>query len=134
MPAAEALAKAHIAPFEPSAKEGLALTNGTSFMASMLAIAYMQEVHEFENSLALQVLFLNSIKAVDAAFCKSIQDARKQGGQERIAHIFANLLRNSPFVDHTGVQNDYCIRCLPQILGPKIELIQSALVVTITSL
>jgi histidine ammonia-lyase len=125
MSAKEALAKAHITPFAPSAKEGLALTNGTSFMASMLAIAYMQEVHEFENSLALQTLFLNSVKAVDAAFCTSIQQVRRQPGQEKISQIFSRVLRNSPFVDHTGVQNDYCIRCLPQILGPKIELIEN---------
>ena len=34
-----------------------------------------------------------------------------------------DLLKESPLIDRTGVQDDYCIRCLPQILGPKLEMI-----------
>ena len=125
MTAKEALTMENILFFDPSAKEGLALTNGTSFMASMLAIGYLREVHEIENVLALQNLFLSSVQAIDAAFNASIHAARRQQGQKKIANIILSSLNGSPFIDREGVQNDYCIRCLPQILGPKLEIIYS---------
>jgi histidine ammonia-lyase len=125
VPAKEALEAKNIKIFSPLAKEGLALTNGTSFMASMLAIAYLQEIHQFENMLALQGLFLNASKCVDGAFNECIQDSRGQLGQIEVARLLREFLNASPFVDRGGTQNDYCMRCLPQILGPKIELIKN---------
>lgn len=121
--ATAALKKAGISPFDPQAKEGLALTNGTSFMASMIAIGYMHQVQAFENILACQVLFLNSVEAIDAAFKESIHTVRKQKGQSAIAEILSQALESAPFIDRTGVQNDYCIRCLPQLFGPRYETI-----------
>ncbi|NGX27853.1 MAG: Histidine ammonia-lyase [Candidatus Anoxychlamydiales bacterium] len=123
--AKEALETAKIKPFIPKAKEGLALTNGTSFMSSMLSIAYIKNLHEFENLLALQSLFYNSIGAVDAAFYDSIHTVRNQKGQKDIANIIKKFFVNSPFIDINDVQNDYCIRCIPQILGPKLEIMMS---------
>ena len=42
MPSNEALDLANIKKFDPKSKEGLALTNGTTFMASILTIAYLK--------------------------------------------------------------------------------------------
>jgi histidine ammonia-lyase len=123
MAAGEALEDAGIIPFVPAAKEGLALTNGTSFMGSALAIGYLKEIHEFENILSMEGMFLNTVKAIDAAFYESIHSARKQKGQKLIAKMLSKHFENSPFIDREGIQNDYNIRCLPQILGPKIEQI-----------
>lgn len=123
--AKEALEIAGIPIFNPKAKEGLALTNGTSFMASMILIALLKEIHELENIIAEQYLFLNSICAIDAAFNDSIQNVRQQHGQSIIAAILRKGFENSPFINFTGVQNDYCIRCLPQILGPKLEVLMA---------
>lgn len=119
--AKQALALEGITPFSPKAKEGLALTNGTSFMASMGAIALLREASLIENILALQPLFLESVHAVDAAFADPIHQVRGQEGQSWISSILYNCIRNSPYIDRNGIQNDYCIRCIPQILGPKIE-------------
>lgn len=121
--AAAALQEAKISPFVPLAKEGLAMTNGTSFMTSSLALAYLQELHELENILAMQGLFLNSIGAIDAAFNDCIQEVRHQTGQRNVAKILSEHFVNSSFIDLIGVQDDYCIRCLPQIFGSKIEVI-----------
>lgn len=121
--AKEALKSANIPVFVPSAKEGLAITNGTSFMISMLAIAYLEEIHVLENILAMQGLFFNAIGAVDAAFNENIQDIRHQVGQKLVRKILYQHFENSPFMDFTGVQDDYCVRCVPQIFGSKIELI-----------
>ncbi len=121
--ASYALKEEGIRPFEPKAKEGLALTNGTSFMASMMGIAYLRQIHELENMLSSLVLFLNSIGVIDAAFYENIQNARGQVHQKTVAKIILDALADSPFIDRLGVQNDYSIRCLPQIFGPRFESI-----------
>lgn len=118
--ASEALRQAGIKPMQPQAKEGLALTNGTSFMASMLAIAYLNEMKLLDNLFSLLGLFLNATSAVDAAFYEMMHSVRHQKGQMQVAELLRPYLANA---DAREVQNDYSIRCLPQILGPKIELI-----------
>ncbi|OGN64869.1 MAG: hypothetical protein A2888_00990 [Chlamydiae bacterium RIFCSPLOWO2_01_FULL_28_7] len=118
-----ALAQCNIIPFDPQAKEGLALLNGTSFMASMLSIAYIKELHEFENMLALQSLFLSSVRGIDTAFNECIQNVRGHQGQSQIASIISKGIENSPFINKDGVQDDYCIRCIPQIFGSKAQII-----------
>lgn len=123
MSATDALKQAGIEPFAPSAKEGLAVTNGTSFICSMLSIAYLKQLTILENILALQGLFLNAARVSNQAFTKSIQQVRDQKGQNFVAHILSKHFQNSCFPCTSKIQDDYCIRCLPQIFGPKIELI-----------
>jgi histidine ammonia-lyase len=72
MPSDEALKLAEIEPFKPLSKEGLALSNGTSFMISMLTIGYLKQVEALNNLMLITNLFLDSIVAIDAAFCGCI--------------------------------------------------------------
>ncbi|MGE0631597.1 MAG: aromatic amino acid ammonia-lyase [Parachlamydiales bacterium] len=123
MSAGKALEIASIESFDPLAKEGLAVTNGTSFIISMLSIAYLRELNELENILALQGLFLNAIRSTGAAFNKSIHLIRNHPGQVLVADILSKHFEFSDFSDSAKVQDDYCIRCIPQIFGPKIEII-----------
>lgn len=118
--ASEALQKEKIEKMVPRAKEGLALTNGTSFMAAMLAKAYLEEIQFLDNLIALVGLYLNAVNAVDAAYYEMMQTVRFQKGQIWIAEWLFPFLERG---ESHEVQNDYSIRCLPQILGPKIELI-----------
>ncbi len=121
--ARKALEITGIQPFEPSSKEGLAVTNGTSFIISMLSIAYLQELNELENILALQGLFLNAISSQNTAFNGSIHQVRNHSGQVLVAQILSKHLEFTVFSDPSRIQDDYCIRCVPQIFGPKIEII-----------
>lgn len=123
--AEEALKICGITPFSPQAKEGLALTNGTSFMASSLALAYRNVNHLLTRALDLIGLFLNAVRATPAAFSDCLQQVRGHSGQIQIAQLLREKLANSPFVDPKKIQDDYCIRCLPQLFGPKWELIES---------
>jgi histidine ammonia-lyase len=123
MTARKALKMAGIQPFEPSAKEGLAVVNGTSFIISMLSIAYLQELNELENILALQGLFLSAIGSTSTAFNASIHQVRDHSGQTLVANILSRHFENTGFSDSSRIQDDYCIRCVPQIFGPKIEII-----------
>lgn len=117
----EALEKAGIQPFNPAAKEGLALTNGTSFMSSALSIAYMRQLKAYENILALINVYLSATRSIDAAFTESVQNVRKQKGQSFVAEFILTSLAGSPLIDREDVQNDYSQRCLPAIFGPKFE-------------
>lgn len=120
MSAKKALRLAKIDPMIPKAKEGLALTNGTSFMASMLAIAYKREILCLENMFSLLGLFLNAVSAAQPAYFHMMQIVRHQSGQILVADILRLFLQEE---ETREIQNDYSIRCLPQILGPKVELI-----------
>jgi histidine ammonia-lyase len=125
MNAGEALKRYKITPFKPSAKEGLALVNGTAFMAASLAFSYRDTQNMFKNVLDWMGLFLNAVRATPAAFSDCLQKVRGHKGQSEIATQLRQKLENSPFADGTQIQDDYCIRCLPQLLGPKWDLIHS---------
>ncbi len=49
-----------------------------------------------------------------------VQSIRHQKGQMRVANLLRCYLGEG---EKSEVQNDYSIRCIPQILGPKLELI-----------
>ncbi len=121
----QALRRFNIPPFKPAAKEGLALTNGTAFMAASLAIAYQKQQQLLTRTLNSMGLFLNAVRATPAAFSQCLQDVRGHLGQIHIAKELRKRMENSPFADPIKIQDDYCIRCLPQLLGPKWELIDS---------
>lgn len=123
MSARKALEITGIQPFKPLAKEGLAVTNGTSFIISMLSIAYLQELNELENILALQGLFLNAIGSNSTAFNQNIHQIRNHSGQVLVAKLLSKHFEFTGFSDPSKIQDDYCIRCVPQIFGPKIEII-----------
>lgn len=121
--AGEALKKENIRPFYPLAKEGLALTNGTSFMASMLAQGYQEVINSLDHVKSLSSIFLNAVQATDAAFYQPIHDVRYHAGQSFIAEQLAAFFEGSDLIDRAGIQDDYSIRCLPQLFGPRFQAI-----------
>ena len=72
----EALRFENIIPFDPKSKEGLALTNGTTFMASILCISLKKEIEMFNQIMKSTCLFMNSIKCVEAAFTECLNLVR----------------------------------------------------------
>lgn len=121
--AGKALELAKIARFSPKAKEGLALINGTAFMTSMLALNFHKELALLDNLIALQALFLNAIGAIESAFYPQVHKARNQEGQKYIASLLFRFFQADERAYEHEFQNDYCIRCIPQIFGPRIEAI-----------
>ncbi len=119
--ASEALKLCKIEKFNPKTKEGLALINGTSFMASMLAIAYLKQEKALDNLIGSIGVFINAVGATKAAFSNPIQSVRKQFGQTLFAQLVQPFFLDTDFDSSEEIQNDYCIRCLPQIFGPRIE-------------
>ncbi|MBI5400244.1 aromatic amino acid lyase [Candidatus Saganbacteria bacterium] len=121
MDAATALERAGIAAIILGPKEGLALTNGTSLMAAYLATNLWNIFSLLQNALLINNVVFEALLATDAALIPGIQDLRGQVGQCEIAKVQRALLSaphgDNPFTNRRKVQDDYSLRCTPQILG-----------------
>lgn len=117
---AEAMRRAGIERLIPEAKEGLALTNGTTFMVAAGALA----VHDAENLIRhaeiAAALSLEALLGLTDAFHPLLHEANRQPGQIRTAKNLLALLAESRLVNSRPerVQDAYSLRCTPQVLGP----------------
>ncbi|MFV1988619.1 MAG: histidine ammonia-lyase [Gemmatimonadota bacterium] len=116
----EAMAAAGIERPIVEAKEGLALTNGTTMMIAGAALA----VHDAKRALAhaeiAAALMMEGLRALTEAFQPDLHAANNQPGQIRTAARLRALMAGSRLVDSDPdkVQDAYSIRCTPQVLGP----------------
>ncbi len=131
----EAMAKAGIKRITLSAKEGLALNNGSTVSAAMAAYA----VHYGENlqrsADIIAALTTESVKGFESAFYEGLHAARPHPGQIESARRIRDYLKSSGMVTHIEqiqnsrnvyqdfkkVQDSYSIRCIPQVHGPVID-------------
>ena len=122
VPAADALASASIEPLTLTAKEGLALINGTDGMLGMLLLA----LHDLERLLKVAdvtaAMSTEALLGTDRAFAADIVAMRPLPGQARSAANLTRLLAGSAIVashryDDPRVQDAYSVRCAPQVNG-----------------
>jgi histidine ammonia-lyase len=117
----EALGRAFLAPIELSAKEGLALINGTHLMASAGGLAVREAQRLLDASVVATALSLEAFKGSTVPFDPRLHALRPQPGQARVATRLTELLDGSPVVksheDCGRVQDPYTLRCAPQVLG-----------------
>ncbi len=131
MPAADALAKAGLATLELGPKEGLALLNGTQFScANALAGLFETEVL-FQAALVTGALSTEAAKGSDAPFDPRIHALRRHAGQIAVGDALRNLMAGSAIrashkVDDPRVQDPYCLRCQPQVMGACLDLLRQA--------
>jgi len=117
---AEAMTRAGIPRLIPEAKEGLALTNGTTFMVAAGALA----VHDAENLIRhaeiAAALSLEALLGLSDAFHPALHEANRQPGQIVTAANLRALTSGSRLMDSRPdrVQDAYSLRCTPQVLGP----------------
>ncbi|MBP0616813.1 histidine ammonia-lyase [Jiella mangrovi] len=128
---AEALKRAGLEPIELTAKEGLALINGTQ-TSTALALAGL-----FRAARALRAATVTGALATDAAmgssapFHPDIHTLRGHRGQIDIGAALRSLLDGSPIREShvegdERVQDPYCIRCQPQVVGACLDLLRQA--------
>jgi histidine ammonia-lyase len=122
VPAAEALESASIEPLTLTAKEGLALINGTDGILGMLVLA----LHDLAGLLKLAditaAMSTEALLGTDRAFAGDLVTMRPQPGQALSAANMTKLLAGSPIVashrhDDPRVQDAYSLRCAPQVNG-----------------
>lgn len=115
-----AMMRAGLSPITLAAKEGLALTNGTTVMC---AIGVLETVRaEMLNATAdiAGCLSLEALNGTPAAFDERIHALRPFPRQIECAKHLRGLIADSTFTrgyDPTNVQDAYTLRCIPQVHG-----------------
>lgn len=131
MPALAALASLGLRPLELGPKEGLAFLNGTQF-STAYALAGLFEVHRlFNTALIAGALSTEAAKGSDTPFDARIHEVRRHRGQIEVAATLRDLMagsaiRASHLKNDMRVQDPYCIRCQPQVMGAVLGLLRYA--------
>jgi histidine ammonia-lyase len=121
-PSAEALADAAIEPVTLTAKEGLALINGTDGMLAMLALATDDLQLLLRTADIAAAMSVEALLGTDRAFAQELIALRPQPGQALSAANLRALLAGSEIVashreGDPRVQDAYSLRCAPQVIG-----------------
>jgi len=120
---AKAMKQAGIQPIELEAKEGLALINNTSCMTSIASMNLHHTYALLDHADQAAALSAEALRATDKAFMKELHELKPHDGQIRVAEHMRALLSGSTMVDTTRVQDQYSIRCIPQIHGAVHEAV-----------
>ena len=131
LPAAEALAAADLAPLELGPKEGLALLNGTQFSTANALAGLFRAETLFQSALITGALSTEAAKGSDAPFDARIHALRGHAGQREVGDALRGLMagsaiRASHAEDDPRVQDPYCLRCQPQVMGAALDLLRQA--------
>jgi len=130
MPALRGLAHAGLAPFELGPKEGLALLNGTQCSTALAIHAAQRLQRIFDAAIAVGAMTVDAAKGSDTPFDDRIHAARGQRGQREVAARYREWLHDSPLrqshLHCEKVQDPYCLRCQPQVMGACLDQIDHA--------
>lgn len=131
VPAATALANAELAPLTFGPKEGLALLNGTQFSTAAALAALIEAENLFHSALITGALSTDAAKGSDTPFDPRIHQLRRHRGQIETADALRALMagsaiRASHLVGDERVQDPYCLRCQPQVMGAVLDLLRQA--------
>jgi histidine ammonia-lyase len=128
-PAAAALHSAGLEPIELGPKEGLALLNGTQFSTAYALAALFDTDIVFRSALVTGALATEAAKGSDTPFDPRIHALRPHRGQIESAAALRALMagsaiRASHLVGDSRVQDPYCLRCQPQVMGAALDLLR----------
>jgi histidine ammonia-lyase len=125
MPASEGLKIAGLEPMSLQAKEGLALINGTQVSTALALAGLFGAEHCFAAAVISGGLSIEAGKGSLSPFDERISMVRGQIGQQDVAAAYRALLTNSAIMnsheDCGKVQDPYCLRCIPQVMGTCLD-------------
>ncbi len=135
-PAAIVLAAARIPPLVLEAKEGLALINGTQVSTALALHALFAFEPVLEAALVIGALTVDAARGSDGPFDPRIHALRGQPGQIDVAAYYRQLLegsaiRTSHLEGDDRVQDPYCLRCQPQVVGACLDHLRHAALVLV---
>jgi len=139
LPGKIAMEKADLEIVELTAKEGLALINGTQVMTAVGALAVYDSINLLKTSDIAAALSLEALRGIKDAFDSRIHILRPHSGQIQTAKNILNLTEGSTFITSQGeirVQDAYSLRCVPQVHGASkdaVEYIKSKVEIEINS-
>ncbi|MDG2424558.1 MAG: histidine ammonia-lyase [Phycisphaerales bacterium] len=131
MDGAKALKSAKLSPIKLQAKEGLALINGTHMMAAFAALSLRSFDRILEAAINSAAMAIDACQGSVTPLDERIHQARQQPGQIVVAKQLRHLLDSSQIVpshaqDDPRVQDPYCLRATPQVLGAAMDAVDYA--------
>ncbi len=129
--AEETLMQAGLKPAQLGPKEGLALLNGTQFSTAFALAALFESETLLQSALVTGALSTEAAKGSDTPFDPRIHNLRRQRGQIETAAALRMLMANSAIrashlEDDARVQDPYCLRCQPQVMGAALDVLRQA--------
>jgi histidine ammonia-lyase len=130
-PARPLLRNAGIEPLRLQAKEGLALINGTQVSTALALHALFAFEPVLDAALVVGALTVDAARGSDGPFEARIHALRGQPGQIDVAQVYRALLagsqiRQSHLSGDDRVQDPYCLRCQPQVVGACLDQLRHA--------
>jgi histidine ammonia-lyase len=122
----EAMEIAGINIIELTAKEGLALINGTQAMTAVGALALYESINLLKLTDVAAALSLEALRGIKDAFYLDIHHIRPHDGQIATAENILSLIEGSTYITKQGelrVQDAYSLRCIPQVHGASKDAI-----------
>ena len=119
-PAAEVLQQNGLKPVKLGAKEGLALTNGTTLMTAIGALQVFDAEVVLKSANCAAALSLEAQNGTLRAYSAQIHASRPQAMQAETAANLLELLAGSQLTrpdNSKNVQDAYTLRCVPQVHG-----------------
>ena len=126
LPGREALRRTGLAPVTLAAKEGLALTNGTSVMCALGVLECQRSEILMDAADIVACLSLEALNGTTLAFDERIHNLRPHPRQVECAAYLRTALQGSEFTrqpDPKNIQDAYTLRCIPQVHGAVREAI-----------
>ncbi|WP_438392806.1 histidine ammonia-lyase [Caballeronia sp. DA-9] len=128
--AREGLQRCGLSPISLQAKEGLALLNGTQ-ASTALALFNLFAIEDlFRTALVAGAMSVDAAMGSIKPFDSRIHLLRGHQGQIDAAAAYLSLLDNSDInvshLDCNKVQDPYCLRCQPQVMGACLDQIRHA--------
>ncbi len=129
--AAAALAGAGLTPAVLGPKEGLALLNGTQVSTALALAGLFEAERVFRAALVTGAMSTDAARGSDGPFDPRIHALRRHRGQNEVAASLRGLMagsriRESHRVDDPRVQDPYCLRCQPQVMGACLDVLRQA--------
>ncbi|MCG2460183.1 aromatic amino acid ammonia-lyase [Flavobacteriaceae bacterium F89] len=140
-PTREVFEKEGLKPITVALREGLALINGTSVMTGIGIINSIYARTLLNWMIGCSAAINEIVKAYDDHLSLELNRTKRHNGQRKIAELMRNHLKDSSLTrkreDHLyrnnpdvavfeeKVQEYYSLRCVPQILGPVLDTLNS---------
>ena len=142
-PSAEVLRENGLEPFKIHIREGLSISNGTSFMTGIGAVNQIYAERLLDWATLASVMMNEIASSFDDLMSDELNSVRRHEGQQVIARRMRELSKGSGCMPkrehelydngHSGsktfehkVQAYYSLRCTPQILGPVYDTFANA--------
>jgi histidine ammonia-lyase len=130
MSGGEAMKAAQIETIRLEAKEAISLINGTQAMLGVGSLALVEARTLAATADVLAAISLDALQGTDVAFDERIHQARPHAGQTLVAKHLRTMLEGSALRekhrDCKRVQDAYSMRCIPQVHGAVLDVLDYA--------